>query len=430
MNNEHTPNGSTDGYKGDSAERLPGGTTRNPFSQDYTVPGRREDRPRTDHHDENRLWRGQESQLHRPSQNNGHPPRSPGNPFWEYDRVEGNRNRDTGHPSTGGRRDEPVGTNVRRPHQGNQSIGFRRTQTLVGTSSIRPGVYDGSTSWDDYLTQFEIIAELHSWSPDVMAMCLAASLKGEAQAILADLNTAARRNYSSLVNALSSRFSPAHQTEVYRIQLKNKYRKRDESLPELAHEVRRLGRQAYPMAPSHLLELLSKDHFLDALDDADLRLGVYQMRPSTLDDALQAALEIEAFQTVEKHRNFPGRRVVRTVETTSTAENKKEDGTNPDVTKAINDVMKQHQGVLSDLRDGLKSLTEEVQRLKDTGRSSNYGAGGNRGKGKGDGRPSFTEDGTPICFQCREPGHLKRDCPQLVKKDDSHQKQAKPEEGN
>ena len=263
-----------------------------------------------------------------------------------------------------------------------------------------------------------------------MAMCLAASLKGEAQAVLADLNTAARRNYSSLVNALSSRFSPAHQTEVYRIQLKNKYRKRDESLPELAHEVRRLGRQAYPMAPSHLLELLSKDHFLDALDDADLRPGVYQMRPSTLDDALQAALEIEAFQTVEKHRNFPGRRVVRTVETTSTAENKKEDGTNPDVTKAINDVMKQHQGVLSDLRDGLKSLTEEVQRLKDTGRSSNYGAGGNRGKGKGDGRPSFTEDGTPICFKCREPGHLKRDCPQLVKKDDSHQKQAKPEEGN
>ena len=197
-----------------------------------------------------------------------------------------------------------------------------------------------------------------------MAMCQAASLNGEAQAVLADLNTAARRNYFSLVNALSSRFSPAYQTEVFRIQLKNRYRKRDESLPELTHEVRRLSRQAYPIAPSHLLELLSKDHFLDALDDADLRLGVYHMRPSTLDDALQAALEIEVFQTVEKHRNFQGRRVVRTVETTPTAENKKEDGTNPDVTKAINDVMKQHQGVLSDLRDGLKLLTEESSKIE------------------------------------------------------------------
>ncbi|KAJ8046575.1 hypothetical protein HOLleu_05289 [Holothuria leucospilota] len=79
-----------------------------------------------------------------------------------------------------------------------------------------------------------------------MATCLAACLRGEAQAVLADLNIHARRDYPSLVNALSRRFDPAHQTEVFRIQLKNRTRRKEESLPELAQEIRRLTRQAYP----------------------------------------------------------------------------------------------------------------------------------------------------------------------------------------
>ncbi|KAJ8046633.1 hypothetical protein HOLleu_05377 [Holothuria leucospilota] len=85
-----------------------------------------------------------------------------------------------------------------------------------------------------------------------MAMCLAASLRGEAQAFLADLNIHARREYLSLVNALSRRCDPAHQTSVFRIQLKNLIRRKEESLPELAQEIRRLTRQVYPCAPSEL----------------------------------------------------------------------------------------------------------------------------------------------------------------------------------
>ncbi|KAJ8019321.1 hypothetical protein HOLleu_42138 [Holothuria leucospilota] len=113
-----------------------------------------------------------------------------------------------------------------------------------GITGIRPGNYDGSSSWGDYQAQFEVVAELHGWGPAVMAMCLAASLRGETQAVLADLNIHARRDYPSLVNALSRRFDPAHQTEVFRIQLKNRTRRKEESLPELAQEIRRLTRQA------------------------------------------------------------------------------------------------------------------------------------------------------------------------------------------
>ncbi|KAJ8027616.1 hypothetical protein HOLleu_32813 [Holothuria leucospilota] len=135
---------------------------------------------------------------------------------------------------------------------------------------------------------------------EVMAMCLAASLKGYARAVLTDLDAESRRSYPLLVEALSRRFSPFHQTEIFRVQLKSHIRKKEKSLPQLAQEVRRLARRAYPSAPPQQLGLLSRDHFLDALDDTDLRLGVYQMRPGTLEEALKVALEIEAFYTAEK----------------------------------------------------------------------------------------------------------------------------------
>ncbi|KAJ8018074.1 hypothetical protein HOLleu_44135 [Holothuria leucospilota] len=156
-----------------------------------------------------------------------------------------------------------------------------------------------------------MVAELHRWSGGVKAMCLAASLRGDAQAILADLEAEKRRNYTNLVDAISSRFGPARQTELRRIQLRNRGRKKGETIPDLAQDVKRLTRFAYPGASSHLQDQLSRDHFVDCLEEPELRLGVHQTRPKTLEEAVQAALEIEAFYTVERQRNFPLRKTVR-----------------------------------------------------------------------------------------------------------------------
>ena len=87
-------------------------------------------------------------------------------------------------------------------------------------SKKKPATYDGQSSLQDYLVQFELLAEINGWDDFTKAMELATSLRGQAQGVLSDLRPDLRRDYSALVNALTARFEPVNQTELYRAQMK------------------------------------------------------------------------------------------------------------------------------------------------------------------------------------------------------------------
>lgn len=56
----------------------------------------------------------------------------------------------------------------------------------------------------------------------------------------------------------------------------------------------RLTHLPYPDASAELIEVLSKDQFIDALTDEDSRLQLKQNKPETLRHALEQALESES----------------------------------------------------------------------------------------------------------------------------------------
>ena len=91
------------------------------------------------------------------------------------------------------------------------------------------------------------------------------------------------------------------------MQLRSRVRRRDESLPELAENIERLTRLAYPYAAVKMIEVLAKDQLIDALHDEEMRLKVCQSRPSTLRQALEASLELESFELASRR----GPRVAR-----------------------------------------------------------------------------------------------------------------------
>ena len=150
----------------------------------------------------------------------------------------------------------------------------RATDISAGRPVQKPAEFDGRLSWEAYITQFQIVAEINQWEDAEKAAFLATSLRGQALTVLSNLPPESRKNFQSLLTALESRFGNKRQSELHRMKLRNRIRRRDETLPEVAEDIERLARLAYPDAPVDVLETLTKDQFIDALIDEELRLRV------------------------------------------------------------------------------------------------------------------------------------------------------------
>ena len=57
--------------------------------------------------------------------------------------------------------------------------------------------------------------------------------------------------------------------------------------------------KAYPGARGNLLEMHGRDHFIDALNEPDIRVRIFQSKVATLDEAVGVVVELEAFQMAE-----------------------------------------------------------------------------------------------------------------------------------
>ena len=185
----------------------------------------------------------------------------------------------------------------------NQDPGNARLLGSNKRPKVMPDHYDEKTSWTEYLGHFEICAELNEWSNLQKAQYLCVSLRGAAAQVLRSMPREQLHVYRDVVRALNRRFNPENQTELFRAQLKNRHQRQNESLPELAQELRRLVQLAYPTASLDILDVLGKDQFIDALDDSEIRWRVYQIKARTLDDAVCAAVEMEAYKKAESQRS-------------------------------------------------------------------------------------------------------------------------------
>lgn len=240
---------------------------------------------------------------------------------------------------------------------------------------VKPSSFDGRSSWEDYLAHFSLVAELNHWDSVTKATYLAVSLVGSAREVLGDLSTDQRKDYAALTAALTTRFGTENRTEIYRASLRSRTKQKDESLPELAQSLRRLTRCAYPQAQAEMKESIARDQFIDALVDLDTKWKVKQGRPSTLNEALEIAMELEAFQ-IANRRTTPQTRTVQSSESTTDQQ----------------DLAKQ----LADLREQMKQFQNRYN-------------GGREG-----------------CFTCGALDHFRRDCPTAPQKQQQRRGNRRP----
>ena len=280
------------------------------------------------------------------------------------------------------------------------------TPLLTGTdgsvrrtgATQRPPLYDGSTSWDAYIAQFEMLAQLNHWTEVEKATLLVVSLRGAALPVLSNLPADRRSNYRALVTALENRFGTAHQAELHRMKLRNRTRKRDESLAELMEDIERLARLAYPDAAHAMLELLAKDHFIDSLTDEDMKLRIRQNRPESLQQALEAALELESYWLASRQRAIPVRSAQLDCENDCT-QSRPQTRTRPSEMRP--DVLEELQQCINKMQQLFQECMKSQGQKRPTKRNS---------------RRSSQSQKQFTCWSCGEAGHIKRNCKKRAKR--------------
>ena len=164
--------------------------------------------------------------------------------------------------------------------------------------TVIPDKYHGTSPLQEYLVHFELCADLNGWTVEEKAKFLGVSLRGAAQSLL--IPGRSGYSYREIVAALQERFGLEGQTEIFMAELQSLTKGSKESYQELADKITRLVARAYPTASYDTMRVLSVQAFIKALTNKELRMRIKLMKPSSIREAVIAAIEYEAIERAEQ----------------------------------------------------------------------------------------------------------------------------------
>ena len=94
----------------------------------------------------------------------------------------------------------------------------------VHVPNIKPDTYDGTGSFEQYMSHFDDCAELSNWNERTRVLILASGLRGTARNFYMSLPDSDRRHYSTLVPQLADRFGGSKNETIWLNRLENRRR--------------------------------------------------------------------------------------------------------------------------------------------------------------------------------------------------------------
>ena len=269
--------------------------------------------------------------------------------------------------------ESPINDGAHIDHRWNQS----HWSMPATTREITPEKYDGKTSLEDYLMHFRQCWRRNRWSDVEAADTLASSLRGDAVRILHNLGNDI--SFQAIEQELQRRFGQEEQSKIYLLELRARRRRPHESLKDLAQAIRDLAGKAYPRIPREYREEITKEAFLEAVDDTDVRNAIFRSDTASLDDAVKAALEAEAFVKMERARR--PMKYTRAM-TSGTTEESVDAALTGQIQRTVD-------ACLQPITAALDHLFQQQQQRR-----------------------------VVTCYGCGEPGHIKRVCPHQQSKNE------------
>ena len=165
---------------------------------------------------------------------------------------------------------------------------------------IEPPSYDGTTCVSQRRQLFNDSAIMNNWETEMeQALWLRNSLKAQARGIIYDNCY----DVNELWSRLESRFDDALKIRQYERLLSTRVRRHNESLTDLADDIRKMALVVYHGINYHAQERLMISCFIRSLSDVDMEYDISQQQPATLDQALLIAQNREIYFNQENKRS-------------------------------------------------------------------------------------------------------------------------------
>lgn len=324
--------------------------------------------------------------------------------YYNSDDTRVVRNVDMQHESSTPRHPNFQGDHFSRHGTRDYSTSFSNGYTIQINyrKPKEPDTYDGKkTEWNDYICHFEQVAFWNSWFPEERASQLAMCLRGSTQRALSELSVEDLSDYWRLKALLTQRFCSPERETAYRRELRNRRRKKDETVSGYSYSLKRLASHAFLNIPLDIRECLIIEQYISGLSDLELKQHVQFSHPSTLDRAISLAFEFEAFEgshispMVRKPKDDDFSPICNKIKVTKKAD---------EICHQVSTFTKLIEG-MQDVQKYMLEGIEGVQKLMQNMMQSSF-------KGQGINRTG-TYKRKLQCFYCKEDGHMMKHCPVL-----------------
>ena len=160
-----------------------------------------------------------------------------------------------------------------------------------------PDAFTGDGEWTQWIYHFENTAAVNEWNEAKKLLWLKARLTWRAQLAFQHLPTETQEDYECIKQAMKDRFEPQSRKGRYQAEFQVRRIKQSEGWADFAQDLQNLSDKAFSHLQGGARDQLALTHYLSQIDNPQLTFSVKQQKPTNVDAAVSATLEMESYST-------------------------------------------------------------------------------------------------------------------------------------